>query len=282
MAAQCVKRLGRGTLEAAGYLLTAPEQRLVQRGGLIGLGAFADNLCTGIALLSPDGQQYCMERLEVVPSHRRRGAGSLLVRAAAALAAHGRRTLYVPFAAAGQRDPLYRLFASQAELVIERQPGYEARVLRTDIRSDAEAFAQHTRADAPLLAAQPMYRILALSRRIADEFPAAARALAQGAAGFRADLSCCMTAGDEIRAVCLVGEDADGLRLNLLYAAPDCGALAMRALATSLLLMLRTTDAQHVDMSVVSGSAARILGRLCPHHEITKRLYLAYTAEKAV
>lgn len=278
MAEVTLKRIDRELLPDAGYLLTAGEQRRLQnRDDLLGIAAFEQEICIGILLFSVQSRVCCIERAAVVRSWQHSGVGSRMLGGVIALAQKMGLQLAVPFAASGQRDPVYRWIAARPELTIMREDGFIARVERETIAEAAAQLSQlHLTAAQPLFA-QPRHSILALCDRIAPFFPAIAAELRGDKRTFREDISFCCVSDGAIKAVSLAAEDADGLCLRLLFAESRWGKIALGALYSSMCQMLETTDASHVCMTVTGSEAARLLDRICPSYEITKRLYTGYS-----
>ncbi len=129
------------------------------------------------------------------------------------------------------------------------------------------------------LAQQRPASLRAVCDQIQASYPAAADDIRTD--NYRHDLSFCQMQNDSIAAFCLVGEDADGIRLQLLHTFSRHSADAMLAMAASIRAILADTTIPAIRVTVTSTSAKQILNKLCPSYELTQHIYTAYSVEAA-
>lgn len=279
-----LRKINASLLPAVCHLLTASEQCLLlqKQRKLQGLARFVGEVCVGIALFSDLPSILRVERLYVFPTYRREGVGSLLLHTLTQLASRSGKLLVVPFAAARQQDPIYQLIAKQ-QLAIVRQDAFEARVTREEAEQ-AAAFCRRLEKRNPAaaretlpLAQQRVVNLRAICDQIQSTYPAAADDIRTG--NYRDDLSFCQVQHGTIAAFCLVGEDADGVCLQLLHTFSQNSASAMLAMAASIRAILADTAIPAIRMTVTSNSAKQILNKLCPSYELTQHIYTAYSVE---
>ncbi|MDE6639524.1 MAG: hypothetical protein K2K63_03245 [Acetatifactor sp.] len=274
-----VVQLDEDVLPAASYLLTMAEQKLLRgRRAFAGVAAFSGPVCVGIALFTTEQTALLLERLMVVASYRRQGVASSILRMLSGLAKNSGKRLVVPFAAAGQRDPVYRLLASQRCLYIRRQEGFEARIEREDaLRAYDQLRGKNKRAP-EMLFSQPRSRLQAFEAAVSSDFPSIGTELCTGAEGFRRDLCTCRVSNGIVRAACLIGQNTDGISLRLLYASRGYGALAVGTLADAMRLTFEKTNESSFTTVVTNDAAARLLEELCPSYTVSRRLFVAIDA----
>lgn len=275
-----IVRLDEAVFPAASYLLTRTEQeQLRRRRTFAGVAAFSGPFCVGIALFTTEKDALLLERMMVVASYRRQGVASSILRMLCKLARNSCKRLVVPFAATGQRDPVYRLLASQRCLYIQRQEGFEARIEREDaLRAYEQIRGKNNRAP-EMLFSQPRAWIQAFGTAVSSDFPSIGAELCAGTDGFRRDLCTCHVSNGIVRAACLIGQNTDGISLRLLYASKGNGALAAGTLADAMRLTFEKTNESSFTTVVTNDAAARLLDKLCPSYAISRRLYVAFDAD---
>lgn len=275
-----IRRLEEDVFPAAAHLLTTAEQEQLREGRTFaGLAAFSGPVCVGIALFTMTQDTLLLERLMVVPSYRRQGAATSILRTLCRLAKKVGKRLTVPFAAAGQGDPVYRLLASQRCLSIQRQEGFEVRIEREDALQAYGQLQGKKERKPEMLFSQPRARLQAFGMAVSADFPSVGTELCAGAEGFRRDLCTCRVSNGVVRAACLMGQDTDGISLRLLYASKGYGALAAGTLADAMQLTFEKTDEASFTTIVTNRAAERLLEKLCPSYTISRRLFVAFDVD---
>lgn len=275
-----ILRLEEDVFPAAAHLLTTAEQeQLREHRTFAGVAAFSGPVCVGIALFTMTQDTLLLERLMVVPSYRRQGVATSILRTLCRLAKKGGKRLTVPFAATGQIDPVYRLLASQRYLSIQRQEGFEARIERRDVlKAYGQLHGQKERKP-EMLFSQPCAQLQAFGMAVSADFPSVGAQLCAGAEGFRRDLCTCRVSNGVVRAACLMGQDTDGISLRLLYGSKGYGALTAGALADAIQLILENTNEPSFTTVVTNRAAERLLEKLCPSYTVSRRLFVAFDVD---
>ena len=267
-------------IEEALSLLSEKDIILLQKKARKGIVALYKEVFVGVLLYEVRGKYVIMDRVAVPTEYQRQGIGSSLLTTLGKLAEAMKYEFAFSFEGESNRDPFYRFLTSTGLFYIEKKTGFEAVLNEEDLK---------------LLQSKYSYKpdeggyFFDLSKKAQDEFllqvekgyPEIADEIRNWESeNYKKELCCCTVSKGQVQAACFIRDFETEMELRLLYALPNRGVLAAKALFQS----VSNLDPEYmvpVYLTPTGEATAKIIEGLCPSYEIRKNIYMVYYMGKS-
>lgn len=270
---------GENILEALALLSEKDVIRLQnkQRKGIV---AFYKGAFVGVLVYEVRGKYIIMDRVAVQTEYQRLGIGTCLVTALGKLAEVMKYEFVFSFEGESNRDPFYRFLTSLGLFYIEKKTGFDVVLNEEEVK--------HLQNKYPYVPDQDGY-FFDLNKKMQDEFleqvekayPEIVDEIRDWEnENYRKELCCCTVSRGQIQAACFIKDFNTMMELRLLYALPNRGVLAAKALFHAI-ANLNPEKIVPVYLTPTGEAAVKIIEGLCPSYKIRKNIYTTYYMVKS-
>ena len=206
------------------------------------------------------------------------GIGSEMLQSFCGNAAAKGYDVMLSFAAESMDTEFFQFMMVQDGFSIKQEEGYEVYLSKEDAKKAYAMFC--SRFPAKKADAEPFFEKSSTARSkflevLEKSHPAIAWEIQNQREKFHKSACFCHTADTVIESVCLVKEQEDALELSFLYALPEKGQAAAKALLGTV-YALQKEKIKPVRIMAINDASLKLLQHLNGAYQITKRLYTAY------
>lgn len=273
------KPLEKDTVREALPLLLEKDLRLLQSQVKRGITAVYGRRVIGVLLYSLRDKYLVVDRIEVLPQYQRFGVGTGMLEMLCKFADAMKYELVFSFEGESKFDPFYRFVASTGVFHIEKQAGFEAVLEEKDLRELIRNYPFGTGKDAHFFDQREEVQEEFL-KKIEVSYPEIAEEIRNNNGAYSRNLCCCAVSGGQIQAACFMKDHGEKMELKLLYALPERGILAAKALLQSV-ANLDQEKLVPVHVAPTGEVAVKILDGLCTSYRVKTHFFMAYYLGKS-